>query len=57
VVVIVYGAIVVGGSLRGGQEALEVKTFAPEAIPWDDLAFRSTAEGLRDFLAKEQGRT
>ena len=57
VVVIVYGAVVVGGSLRGGQEALEVKTFAPESIPWDDLAFRSTAEGLRDFLAREQGRT
>jgi ADP-ribose pyrophosphatase YjhB (NUDIX family) len=57
VVVIVYGAIVVGGSLRGGQEALEVKTFAPAAIPWDDLAFRSTAEGLRDYLSGEKGRT
>ncbi len=57
VVVIVYGAVVVGGSLRGGPEALEVKTFAHGSIPWDDLAFRSTAEGLRDFLAMEQGRT
>jgi hypothetical protein len=53
----VYGAVVVGGSLRGGPEALEVKTFAHGSIPWDDLAFRSTAEGLRDFLAMEQGRT
>jgi 8-oxo-dGTP diphosphatase len=57
VVVIVYAADVVGGDVRGGQEAIEVRTFAPGEIPWDDLAFRSTTEALRDFLAGRQGRT
>ena len=51
VIVVVYAADVVGGELRGGEEALEVRVFARGAIPWDDLAFRSTAEALRDFLS------
>jgi ADP-ribose pyrophosphatase YjhB (NUDIX family) len=51
VVVIVYEAVVRGGAaLRGGEEALEVRVFAPGDIPWDELAFRSTREALRDFL-------
>jgi ADP-ribose pyrophosphatase YjhB (NUDIX family) len=55
VVVIVYAAEVVGGPVRGGGEALEVRVFPPEAIPWDDLAFRSTGEALRDYLAGGTG--
>lgn len=51
VIVIVYAADVVGGTLRGGEEALEVRVFPAAAIPWDDLAFRSTGEALRDFMA------
>ena len=50
VVVIVYAAELLGGPPRAGDEALEVGSFAPGAIPWDDLAFRSTREGLRDYL-------
>jgi len=33
------------------DESLESAEVDPAAIPWDDLAFRSTAEGLRDYLA------
>ncbi len=33
------------------DEWLESAEFEPEAIPWDELAFRSTDEGLRDYLA------
>jgi ADP-ribose pyrophosphatase YjhB (NUDIX family) len=51
VVVIVYEAEIHGGELRGGEEALEVKVFAPDQIPWDELAFRSTREALRAFFA------
>jgi ADP-ribose pyrophosphatase YjhB (NUDIX family) len=50
VVVIVYAADLVGGPPRAGEEALEVRSFAPVNIPWDELAFRSTREGLRDYL-------
>ena len=33
-------------------EALEVRTFAPDEIPWQELAFWSTTSALRDFLAR-----
>jgi mutator protein MutT len=50
VVVVVYEAEVVGGEVRGGAEALEVRSFEPGDIPWDGLAFRSTREALQEFL-------
>ncbi|MGE0827234.1 MAG: NUDIX domain-containing protein [Candidatus Binatia bacterium] len=50
VVVIVYLATVIGGELRAQDETLEVDTFAPENIPWDELAFPSTREALNDFI-------
>jgi ADP-ribose pyrophosphatase YjhB (NUDIX family) len=31
-------------------EALEVRSFAPHEIPWDDLAFPSTHAVLRDWV-------
>ena len=57
VVVVVYAAEVVGGDLRGGDEALEVQVVPPSQIPWDELAFRSTREALRDFLSGHNRRT
>jgi ADP-ribose pyrophosphatase YjhB (NUDIX family) len=56
VIVLVYAAEVLGGDLACGEEALEVRAFAEEAIPWDDLAFRSTGEALRDFLLADERR-
>ena len=50
-VLVVYAATWVGGSLACDDESLEARFFEPEAIPWDDLAFRSTHEALREFLA------
>jgi len=50
VVVIVFAAEITGGDLRGGEEALEIRVFAPAEIPWGELAFRSTREALRDYL-------
>ena len=50
VVVVVYEAEVVGGAIQGGEEALEVRAFAPDEIPWDALAFRSTREALIECL-------
>ena len=31
-------------------EATEIRAFAPHDIPWDELAFWSTTNALRDFL-------
>lgn len=57
VVVIVYAAEVVGGRLEACDECLEVRTFAPEEIPWDDLAFESTRAALRDYVHRFFPRT
>jgi ADP-ribose pyrophosphatase YjhB (NUDIX family) len=33
------------------EEASEVRAFAPHDLPWDELAFPSTEQALRAFLA------
>ncbi len=55
VVVVVYRARVVGGSLRAGPESSEVRTFAPSELPWEELAFASTREALRDWVETQPG--
>jgi 8-oxo-dGTP diphosphatase len=50
-VIVVYAATAIGGTLCVDDESLESAEFDPTAIPWDNLAFRSTSEGLRDYLA------
>ena len=50
-VIVVYAASAVGGTLCLDDEGLEVAEFAPASLPWDDLALRSTNDGLRDYLA------
>lgn len=52
VVVIVYLARVVGGQLQAKDEALDVGTFSPAEIPWDEIAFDSTRDALREYLAR-----
>jgi 8-oxo-dGTP diphosphatase len=51
VVVIVYVVDIIGGELQAMDETLEVRTFALEEIPWEELAFMSTRDALRDYLA------
>jgi hypothetical protein len=41
-----------GGTLTCDDECLEVRLFTPDQIPWDELAFSSTREALREFLLK-----
>jgi ADP-ribose pyrophosphatase YjhB (NUDIX family) len=49
-VIIVYAATMIGGCLGCDDEGLEASFFDPAAIPWNELAFRSTYEALREFL-------
>lgn len=49
-VIIVYAATMVGGCLGCDDEGLEASFFAQDAIPWQELAFRSTHEALREFF-------
>jgi len=50
-IIVVYAATSVAGDLCSDEECLETAEFDPSEIPWDDLAFRSTRDGLRDYLA------
>ena len=53
-VIVVYAATMIGGALACDDESLEAKFFEPETIPWEELAFRSTSEALREFLGLAQ---
>jgi ADP-ribose pyrophosphatase YjhB (NUDIX family) len=48
-VMVVYLAEYVSGDLIAGDESTEVKLLEPMEIPWDNLAFRSTQDVLRDY--------
>ena len=54
VVVLVFEAAVVGGEATPTHEALEVRSFAPEAIPWPGIAFKTTYWALVDWLARRR---
>jgi 8-oxo-dGTP diphosphatase len=49
-IVVVYAATYMAGDLVVDDEGLEARAFAPEEIPWDELAFRSTHDALRAYL-------
>jgi 8-oxo-dGTP diphosphatase len=50
IVVVVFVARIVGGEARRTPEALEIRPFGFDAIPWDDIAFRTTEWALRDWV-------
>lgn len=54
VVTLAFEARIVGGTAAPTPEALEIRTFAPEDIPWDGLAFRTTMWALRDWLDRHR---
>lgn len=54
VVTIAFEARVVGGIASPTLEALEIATFAPEDIPWPELAFRTTMWMLRDWIDRRR---
>jgi len=52
VVTVVYLSRIVGGEPQTGEEAEEVAFFSPEALPWEELAFRSTRDALREWVLR-----
>ena len=50
VIIVVYAATAMSGELCGDDECLEARLFTPDELPWDELAFQSTREALRDYL-------
>lgn len=51
VVVVVFEASITGGEPTTTTEALEVRTFPADAVPWSELAFSTTHWALVDWLA------
>ena len=49
-IIIVYAATAIGGELSVDDECLDAALFRSSELPWDELAFRSTGEALRDYL-------
>ena len=49
-IIVVYAAEAVGGELGAGDESVEARVFAPAEIPWNDLAFDSTKDALKDYI-------
>ena len=52
IVVVAFEATIVRGTPRTSREALEVRPFAPDAIPWPEIAFRTSEWALRDWLKR-----
>jgi len=52
VVVIAFEAVTVGGEGRTTPEALEVRSFSPDAIPWDGIAFKTSFWAIRDWVRR-----
>ena len=57
IIVIVYeGTVPAGSRPEPSREALEVKAFLPDEIPWEELGFSSTEEALRAALSEGEGQ-
>ena len=52
IVIVAYASRVVGGELRAPDDVGDARWTRPGEIPWDDLAFQSSHEALRDWLRK-----
>jgi ADP-ribose pyrophosphatase YjhB (NUDIX family) len=50
VVTIVFEARIVGGVAAPTPEATEITAYPAEALPWEDIAFRTTFWALHDWL-------
>jgi ADP-ribose pyrophosphatase YjhB (NUDIX family) len=56
IVTIAFEATVVGGRPAPAAETSEVRAFAPDEIPWDEIAFTTAESALRDWVAGLPGR-
>jgi ADP-ribose pyrophosphatase YjhB (NUDIX family) len=54
VVVLAFEARVVGGEARLTPEATEIKAFEPDALPWPEIAFKTTRWALHDWIHRRR---
>ena len=51
---IAYEARIVGGKATPTPRRLEVVAFAPEHVPWAEIAFKTTTIALRDWFERRR---
>ena len=49
-VVLSYITEYLSGNLAAGDEELEARVFRPEEIPWEEIAFSSTRDAVKEYL-------
>ncbi len=49
-ILLLYHAEPTGGDARPGDDVTEARWFGRDEIPWDELAFESTAEYVREWV-------
>jgi 8-oxo-dGTP diphosphatase len=52
--VVVYVAEYISGDLKAADESEAVGLYLQEEVPWEKLAFQSTADALRDYFRQER---
>jgi ADP-ribose pyrophosphatase YjhB (NUDIX family) len=52
IVVVAFEARIVGGEFRTTPEALELRAFAPEDIPWSGIAFKTSTWAIQDWVRR-----
>ncbi len=54
-VLVLYRAAITGGVPQPGSDTTEVKFFAPDEIPFEELAFDTHIEALKKWTAGNKG--
>ncbi len=52
IVVVAFEARIVGGGPMVTHESLETRPFAPDEIPWPEIAFETSVRALRDWVTR-----
>jgi ADP-ribose pyrophosphatase YjhB (NUDIX family) len=50
VILVAYAGEVTDGTVAIDEESLAIRAYPPAEIPWNDLAFPSTTQAIRDYL-------
>lgn len=53
-VVVVYVAECLSGDLLAADESQEAGLYLKEDLPWEELAFQSTVDALKDYIEQER---
>jgi ADP-ribose pyrophosphatase YjhB (NUDIX family) len=50
IIVVVYRARVLGGTLKADDDCVDARMSTPAEIPWEQLAFKSSISAIQDWL-------